>query len=315
MADSDNATYIMFDGHVELDNYRYVCFVLLLTVYVLIIGSNSVIVYIIWIHKNLHQPMYVFIAALLSNSVFFSTAIYPKLLTDLLSSVQLISLAACLCQFHLFYSLGGSEFFLLSAMAYDRYVSICKPLQYPNIMRKTTVAALLLGAWLLPFSQVLAVTAWSATKTLCRFTVPGVYCNNTIYKLQCGTSHSQTIVDMLVMLNVALLPVLFILFTYTRILIISHRSSREVRRKAVHTCLPHLIILINFSCLCVFDVITVRFATHFSKGVNFVMNLQIVLYHPLLNPIIYGLKMTEISKHLKRLCCPLKPKVCVCGDG
>lgn len=312
---ADNATYITFDGYVELDRYRYVYFVLLLTVYVLIIASNSVIVYIIWIHKNLHEPMYVFIAALLINSVFFSTAIYPKLLTDLLSEMQLISLAACLCQFHLFYSLGGSEFLLLSAMAYDRYVSICKPLQYPSIMRRSTVAVLLLAAWLLPSSQVLAITAWSAAKKLCRFTVRRVYCNNTIYKLHCEISDSQAIVDVFVLLNVALLPVLFILFTYTRILIISHRSSREVRRKAAHTCLPHLIILINFSCLCAFDVITVAFETRFSKGVSLVMNLQIILYHPLLNPIIYGLKMTEISKHLKRLFCPLQPKVCVRGDG
>lgn len=315
MADSDNATYITFDGYVELDKYRYVCFVLLLTMYVLIICSNCVIVYIIWIHQNLHEPMYFFIAALLINSVFFSTAIYPKLLTDLLSNMQLISLAACLCQFHLFYSLGGSEFLLLSAMAYDRYVSICKPLQYPNIMRKTTVAVLLLVAWLVPSSQVLAITAWSAAKKLCRFTVRGVYCNNTIYKLYCEISDSQAMVDMLILLNVALLPVLFILFTYTRILIISHRSGREVRRKAAHTCLPHLIILINFSCLCAFDVIIAALEAHISRGVNIVMKLQIILYHPLLNPIIYGLKMTEISKHLKRLFCPLKPKVCVRGDG
>lgn len=314
MADGDNATYITFDGYVELDKYRYVYFVLLLAVYVLIIGSNSLIVYIIWIHKNLHEPMYVFIAALLINSVFFSTAVYPKLLTDLLSKMQLISLAACLCQFHLFYSLGGSEFLLLLAMAYDRYVSICKPLQYPSIMRKSTVAVLLLAAWLLPSSQVLVITAWSAAKKLCRFTVSRIYCNNSIYKLHCESSDSQLIMDMFVLLNVALLPVLFILFTYTRILIITQRSSREVRRKAAQTCLPHLIILMNFSCLCAFDVITVALETHFSKGVSLVMNLQIILYHPLLNPIVYGLKMTEISKHLKGLFCPPKAKVCVRGD-
>ena len=106
--------------------------------------------------------------------------------------------------------------------------------------------------------------------------------------------------------NVALLPVLFILFTYTRILIITYQSSREVRRKAAQTCLPHLIVLINFSCLSVYDVIIVGLESDFPKIVHLIMPLQIILYHPLFNPIMYGLKMKEIYKHLKRLFCPAK---------
>merc|ERR1712035_31842 len=113
------------------------------TVYILIICCNFTIVCLIWIHKNLHEPMYIFIAALLLNSVVFSTALYPKLLIDFLSEQQIISYSACLFQYFIFYSLSGSEFLLLSAMAYDRYVSICKPLQYPTIMRKTTVSVFL----------------------------------------------------------------------------------------------------------------------------------------------------------------------------
>ena len=106
-----------------------------------------------------------------------------------------------------------------------------------------------------------------------------------------------------------LLPVLFILFTYTRILIITYRSSREVRRKAAQTCLPHLIVLINFSCLCAYDVIIVELESDFPKTVHLIMTLQIILYHPLFNPIMYGLKMKEIYKHLKRLFCPAKMKL------
>ncbi|XP_041858064.1 olfactory receptor 6N1-like [Melanotaenia boesemani] len=296
-----NITNVYLDGHVGLDKYKLIYFVIILIIYLLIIWSNSTIVYLIWIHKNLHEPMYIFIAALLINSVFWSTVIYPKLLVDFLSDTQVISYPACLLQFHMFYSLGGSEFLLLSAMAYDRYVSICKPLQYPNIMRKTTVSIFLILAWILPASQVAVPAGLSADKKLCSSTLKGVFCNNTIYKLQCHVSRAQIIHDTVILLNVAVLPVLFILFTYTRILMITYRSSRAVKRKAAQTCLPHLIVLVNFSILCAFDVVTIQLDSDFPKSLRLIMTLQLIMYHPLFNPIMYGLKMKEISKHLKGL--------------
>nr|AEA11053.1 odorant receptor [Larimichthys crocea] len=308
MDDTLNVTYLTFGGHVDVDRYRYVYFVIMFTIYILIICSNSVIVYLIWVHPNLHEPMYIFIAALLINSVLFSTTIYPKLLIDFLSDKQIISHQACLVQFHMFYSLVGAEFLLLAAMAYDRYVSICKPLQYPTIMSKTTVSIFLVSAWLLPACQLVLPTAMSAKEKLCRFILNGVFCNNTIYKLQCVISQARFVRDMVILLNVALVPVLFILFTYTRIFVISYRSSKEVRKKAAQTCLPHLIVLINFSCLCAYDVIVVGLEADFPKTFRLIMTLQMILYHPLFNPIMYGLKMREIHKHLKRLFFPAKIK-------
>ncbi|XP_070694395.1 olfactory receptor 13C9-like [Pempheris klunzingeri] len=298
-----NVTYITLDGYVDMDKYRYVYFVIMFTVYILIICSNSTIVYLIWIHQSLHEPMYIFIAALLVNSVLFSTVVYPKLLIDFLSEKQIISYSACLFQSFIYYSLGGSEFLLLAAMAFDRYVSICKPLQYVTIMRKTTVSKLLVLAWFLPTFQVAVVVAVNADQKLCRFTFTGIFCNTAINKLYCVLSKGQTIRIMITLFNVELLPLLFILFTYTRILIISYRSCREVRRKAAQTCLPHLIVLINFSCFCGYDVIATKLDSDFPKTVRLIMTLQVVLYNPLFNPIMYGLKMKEIYKHLKRLFC------------
>ncbi|XP_059199175.1 olfactory receptor 6N2-like [Centropristis striata] len=296
-----NVTFITLGGYVEMEKYRYVYFVILFIVYILIICSNYVIVYLIWIHQNLHEPMYIFIAALLLNSVLFSTTVYPKLLTDILSDKLRISYPACLFQFHIFYSLGGSEFLLLAAMSYDRYVSICKPLQYPTIMTKTTVNLFLVSAWILPAPQMAVATSLSAHKKLCRFTSEGVFCDNTIYKLQCVERKADIIFDMIVLLNVAVVPVLFILFTYTRIFLITYRSGREVRKKAAQTCLPHLIVLVNFCCLCSYDVLTAQLNLDFPKTIRLIMSLQIVMYHPLFNPIMYGLQMKEIYKHLKKL--------------
>ncbi|XP_033471956.2 olfactory receptor 6N2-like [Epinephelus lanceolatus] len=301
-----NVTYITLGGHVEVHKYRFLYFMIMFIVYILIICSNSTIVYLIVIHRNLHEPMYIFIAALLINSVLFSTAIYPKLLTDFLSEKQIISYSACLLQYFLFYTLGGAEFFLLSAMAYDRYVSICKPLQYPTIMRKTTVCIFLALAWFVPACQLVAHTTMSFDEKLCRFTLKAVFCNNSIYKLHCSTSRALTILGLVILLNVSFFPMLFILSTYAQIFRITYQSCRKVRKKAAETCLPHLLVLINFSLLCTYNVIIARLESDITKLANLIMTLQLVLYHPLVNPIIYGLKMKEISKHLKQLLCHRK---------
>ncbi|XP_034417768.1 olfactory receptor 11H2-like [Cyclopterus lumpus] len=306
MDDEVNATYITLDGYVEVSKYRYVYFFIIFTLYILIICSNSTILYLIWIHKNLHEPMYIFIAALLLNSIVFSTAMYPKLLVDILSDKQIISYSACLFQFYLFYTIGSSEFLLLSVMAYDRYVSICKPLQYPTIMRKTTVSIFLFFAWLLPACHIAVPTILSAKTKLCNFITKGIFCNNAIYELQCVRSRIIDIYGIVTLLDLAILPILFILFTYTKILIITYQSCKEVRKKAAETCLPHLLVLISFSCLSAYDVSVARVESNYPKTARLIMMLQIVLYHPLFNPLIYGLKMKEISKHLKKLFCSAK---------
>ncbi|XP_018544687.1 olfactory receptor 6N2-like [Lates calcarifer] len=298
-----NVTFITLDGYVELHKFRYLYFVIMFTVYILIICSNSTIICLIWIQQNLHEPMYTFIAALLLNSVLYSTTIYPKLLIDFLSDKQIISYSACLFQCFLYYSLNGSEFLLLLAMAYDRYVSICKPLQYPTIMNKTTVSIFLGLAWILPACQIAFPVAQSADTKLCNYILTGIFCNNSVYKLHCVTSQALSVYGVIVLLNVSLFPVLFIFFTYTKIFIITYRSHADVRKKAAQTCLPHLLVLINFSCLVTYDVIVVKLESDFPKTVRLIMTLQVILYHPLFNPIIYGLKMKEISKHIKRLFC------------
>ncbi|XP_078142291.1 olfactory receptor 6N2-like [Centroberyx gerrardi] len=296
-----NVTYITLAGHVEVHKYRYLYFVIMFTVYILIICSNSIIVYLICIHKSLHEPMYIFIAALLLNSILFSTAIYPKLLIDFLSEKQIISYPACLFQGFIYYSFGGSEFLLLSAMAYDRYVSICKPLQYPTIMRMTTVKVTLILAWILPACQLLGTAILNATIKICKSVLNGIYCDNAVSKLSCGNTTAQNVLGVVILLNIALLPMLFIVFTYARILIISYNSSKDVKKKAAQTCVPHLLVLINFSILCTFDVVKNRVESDLPKTVRLIMTLQLIVYHPLFNPIIYGLAMKEISKHLKVL--------------
>ncbi|KAK2840432.1 hypothetical protein Q5P01_014172 [Channa striata] len=301
-----NDTYFTFHGHVDLNKYRFLYFFIMFTVYLLIIFFNVSIVFLICIYKNLHEPMYIFIAALLMNAIVYSTNIYPKLLLDFVSDKQMTSYAACLFQFFLFCMLSGSEFMLLSVMSYDRYVSICKPLQYPTIMRKTRVSVFLVLAWSVPACHV-AVTVMLTVKTkMCTSNIKGIFCNNAIYGLQCAQSKILTIYGVVALLDLAVLPVLFIVFTYTKILVIAYRSSREVRKKAAETCLPHLLVLISSFCFSVYDISIARVDSNLSSTTRLIMTLQKVVYHPLFNPLIYGLKMKEISKHLKKLFCSCK---------
>jgi len=301
-----NITYISLGGLVEVEKYRYLYFVIMLTVYVFIICSNSTVVCLIVIHKNLHEPMYIFIAALLINSVLFSTNIYPKLLIDFLSEKQMISYQACLLQIFSFYALTCSEFLLLAAMSYDRYVSICKPLQYPTIMRTKNVGILLFLAWLVPACHIAVPVIGNANPKLCSFTLQGIFCNNSLNNLFCVNSKALLTYGLVVLFNLALLPLLFILFTYTNILIIAYKSCGEVRKKAAQTCVPHLLALVNYSFLVTYDMIIVRMDSDFPKTARFVMTMQIITCNPLFNPIIYGLKMKEIYKHLKGFFCQAK---------
>ncbi len=146
----------------------------------------------------------------------------------------------------------------------------------------------------------------NANRKLCKFTLKGIFCNNSIYKLHCVNSRALSMYGVIVLLNIVFFPMLYIVFTYTKILIISYRSCREVRTKAAQTCLPHLIVLISFSLLCSYDIVITRLESDVPKTARLIMTLQVVLYHPLFNPIIYGLKMKDISKHLKKLFCQAK---------
>ncbi|KAM4730672.1 olfactory receptor 13C2-like [Anableps anableps] len=271
----------------------------MLIVYILIFCCNGTIVYLICVHKNLHEPMYILIAALLFNSVIYSTTVYPKLLIDFLSERQNIKYSACIFQLFIFYSLAGTEFLLLAAMAFDRYVSICKPMRYQTIMRKTTVKVFMVLAYCVPACHIGGEAILISEAKLCNSNLNGMFCNNAIFNLHCVKSRALTIFGVVSLLNLAIVPVLFTIFTYTKILVISYQSSKTFRRKAADTCVPHLLVLINFSCLSTYEVIIARVESDFPNTARFIMAFQLLLYQPLFNPFIYGLKMKEISKHLK----------------
>ncbi|XP_060797906.1 olfactory receptor 52D1-like [Neoarius graeffei] len=300
---STNFTYLSLEGHVELENYRYIYFILALSVYMMIICFNTVIIFVIFKKKRFHEPMYIFIAALLCNSLFGSTALYPKLLIDLLSEKQTVSYNVCLFQAFCLYTYAASEFTLLSAMAYDRYVSICNPLLYANAVKMSTVRKLLFLSWFLPCCEIGGIVILTSQLPLCNFKLNRIYCDNfSVVKLSCKKTSLNNIYGLFIFVIAVFPPVIFILYSYARILTVCLKNSKDFRRKALKTCLPHLLIFINFSVNSSFEIINNRLE---SKQIPHIMamilSLEYVLIPPLFNPVIYGLKLQEIYNDAKKI--------------
>ncbi|XP_036421347.1 olfactory receptor 6N2-like [Colossoma macropomum] len=298
---STNVTYLSLEGHVELEKYRYVYFIICLTVYILIIFCNTVVISVIYKSKHLHEPMYIFIAALLCNSLFGTAALYPKLLTDFLSEKQIISLEACLFQAFCIYTYGTSEFTLLSAMAYDRYVSICKPLQYATLVKMSTVKKILFVCWFVPSCEI-GISIILTYRQLCKFKLNRIYCNNySIAKLSCGDISAMNSYGLFILSIAVFPPVFFIIYSYIRIIDVCLKNSKEFRRKALQTCFPHLFIFISFSITGCFEVINSRLEGNVPHLFAMIMSVENLVISPLLNPIIYGLKLQEIWNQIKLL--------------
>uniref|UniRef100_A0A3B1K8X7 Olfactory receptor n=1 Tax=Astyanax mexicanus TaxID=7994 RepID=A0A3B1K8X7_ASTMX len=297
-----NVTYLTLEGHIELEKYRYVYFLISLAVYLLIICCNSVVISIICANKSLHEPMYIFIAALLCNALCGTTAFYPKLLIDLLSERPAISREACI--FHAFwlYTYAAAEFTLLSAMAYDRYVSICKPLQYATLVKMSTVKKLLFICWFWPSCQNSIAIILTFQLRLCQFKINRIYCNNyAVVRLSCGDTTANNLYGLYNLTVVVFPPVIFVIFSYIRILTVCLKNSKDFRRKALQTCFPHLIIFISFTITTFFEVINSRLEGNVPHLFAMIMSMENLVIPPLINPVIYGLKMQEIFNRIKKM--------------
>ncbi|KAI5108464.1 odorant receptor, family E, subfamily 128, member 10, partial [Silurus meridionalis] len=295
--------YLTLEGHVDLQNYRYVYFLITLTVYMCIIVFNTVVISVIFMNKHLHEPMYIFISALLCNALFGATALYPKLLSDLLSEKPMVTLEMCLFQAFCMYTYASSEFALLSAMAYDRYVSICKPLQYATLVKMSTVRKLLFFSWFLPCSEIGIGAILISQLPLCKFKVDRIYCDAySVIKLSCREISLNNLYGLFIFIIAVFPPVIFVIFSYVRILSVCVKNSKDFRRKALQTCLPHLLIFIIFFVNICFEIVNNRLeSTQIPHIISMILSVDFLLIPPLFNPIIYGLKLQEIWKSTRRL--------------
>uniref|UniRef100_A0A3P8WWS3 Olfactory receptor n=1 Tax=Cynoglossus semilaevis TaxID=244447 RepID=A0A3P8WWS3_CYNSE len=295
----DNGTVItMFflSGLNETRNQRYVLFALSLLYYCAILLVNIALVVTVILDKNFHEPMYIFLCVLCINGLFGTTGFFPKFLWDLLSPLHVISYSGCLVQALVMYSYVCSDLSVLAVMAYDRYVAICRPLQYHAVMSKPKVIKLVVYSWVTPVVVIGTNISLTSRLKLCSPFIPRLYCVNwIIVTLACFMT--DTIVNNVVAYTTILIYVfhgVLIVWSYMYV-ILKCVHSMDNRAKFMQTCVPHVLSLFTFLFTILFDIMTIRFGSkNFPQMFKNFVAIEFLVIPPLMNPLIYGFKLTKI---------------------
>ncbi|XP_067399190.1 olfactory receptor 4Q3-like [Emydura macquarii macquarii] len=276
-------------------------FALVLACYSASLLGNLLIVVTVWVDSGLlRSPMYFFLANLSLIDTALGSVAAPKMLGDLLSQGDTISYAGCMAQLFFLHFLGGSEMFLLTLMAYDRYVAICRPLSYANTMHRHRCLGLLAACWagglLHSASQLALVTRlpFCGPRELDNF-----YCDvPQVVRLACTDTY---VVEILMVANsglISLLCFLVLLGSYGVILVtLRGRFGGGGGWKALSTCSAHLMVVSFIFMPCVF----VYLRPFSSSRMDKMASLFYTIITPVLNPVIYTLRNREVKEAIRRL--------------
>ncbi|XP_041856936.1 olfactory receptor 146-like [Melanotaenia boesemani] len=293
----------------ETRHHRLALFFLSLLCYCIIILVNVSLILIIILDNSLHEPMYIMLCAFCMNGLYGTAGFYPKFLWDLLSPVHIISYSGCLFQALVIYSFAGSDLSILAVMAYDRYLAICRPLEYNSVMSKQKAVKLLCFSWLISFCIVGTNIFLTFRLKLCSPFLSRLFCVNwSIVALACFPA--ETAVNNIVAFITIIIYVfyaLFIIWSYMY-LIKTCVNSLEKRAKFMQTCVPHLVSLLTFAVTVLFDLMTIRFSsTALPQFFQNFVAIEFLVIPPILNPFIYGFKLTKIRiKLLGVVTCKIK---------
>ncbi|XP_051260397.1 olfactory receptor 142-like [Dicentrarchus labrax] len=293
-------TIFFLSGLNETKSHRFTLFSLTLLYYCMILLVNLSLIVTIILDKHLHEPMYILLCTFCMNGLYGTTGFYPKFLWDLLSPVHAISYSACLVQALVIYSFALGDLSILSVMAYDRYVAICRPLEYHSIMSKQRLIKLACFSWLTPFC-IMATNIFLASRLkLCSPHIARLFCMNwIIVKLACFPA--ETIINNIVAYITIIVYVfhgVFIVWSYMY-LIKMCMNSIENRAKFMQTCVPHLTSLLVFLVTILFDVMNTRFGSkNFTQTFQNFIAIEFLIIPPLMNPLIYGFKLTKIRNRI-----------------
>ncbi|KAM9319752.1 olfactory receptor 52D1-like [Gastrophryne carolinensis] len=284
-----------------LTSARYLYATIVLFGYLLILTfSGAVITASLTLHNIKNDPLYIFLSALCLNGVYGGSAFFPSLFVNLLQKTQMISYIGCLAQVFCVHTYGSFEYTILTAMAYDRYVFIGNPLRYHSIMTSSKVLKLVLGALVYSCMWVGTNLILTIRLPLCSSQILKIYCDNfSVVRLSCANTTVNNIFG-LIATTAAVGPTsLLIFYSYASIFKVCRRFSREVKSKALQTCSPHLIVLANFMISTLFEVLLHRTdPTTLPYELRILMTLQFLVVSPILNPLIYGLKVKEIKEKI-----------------
>ncbi|XP_036965942.1 olfactory receptor 1D2-like [Acanthopagrus latus] len=300
MDNVSDITMFFLSGLNETNNHRFILFFLTLLCYCVILLVNISVIVTIIMDNNLHEPMYILLCTFFMNSLYGTIGFYPKFLWDLLSPVHVISYSGCLVQVQVIASFVFTDLSILSVMAYDRYVAICRPLEYHSVMSKQRLIILVCFSWMTPFCISGINVFLTSRLKLCSQHIAKIYCMNwMIVKLACFPA--ETAVNSIVVyitVFIYLFHGIFIVLSYMY-LIKTCANSIENRAKFMQTCVPHLTSLLIFLVNILSDVIFMRFGSKdFPQALKNFVALEYLVIPPLLNPFIYGFKLSKIRNRI-----------------
>ncbi|XP_037377317.1 olfactory receptor 4X1-like [Talpa occidentalis] len=299
MAATSNVTQIILLGLSQNRDVQKIISVIFLLMYTAIVLGNGLIVVTIMASKGLTSPMYFFLGFLSFVEICYSSVTVPKLILDSFMETEVISVKGCITQIFFLHFLGGTEIFLLTVMAYDRYVAICKPLHYTVIMNRRVCSLLVgaaLGGGLLHSAGqtfLLFQLPFCGSKTLDHY-----FCDvHPVLKMACSDTF---LIGVLIIANggpVSVISFVVLLTSYVVILHSLRSQSSEGRRKALSTCASHVAVVGLFFIPCSF--------VYMRPCVTFPADKIVAVFYtvvtPLLNPVIYSFRNAEVKNAVKRL--------------
>ncbi|KAM9215138.1 LOW QUALITY PROTEIN: olfactory receptor 6C74-like [Leptosomus discolor] len=273
-------------------------FVVLCIIYISIIIGNLVIVTTSIVDRGLHVPMY-FIWNFSLLEMGFTSSVIPKVLFNL-TGEKTISVVGCFIHFFfLCFIFGMTEFLLLAAMSFDRYVAICYPLSYSTIISNGLCSSLVLGSRGLSFAFLLGPSIVVFQLPFCNQNVSHFFCDSApLGKLSCTETPVLDLVNFIGVFSFLVTLIITVLSYANIIATILHISSASGRQKAFSTCASHLIVVFisDRSCIFMYAKPTHKGRLDISKGVA---TLNMVVF-PLLNPFIFSLRNRQVQKALQK---------------
>ncbi|XP_060489580.1 olfactory receptor 7A17-like [Panthera onca] len=277
-------------------------FGLFLSMYLVTFIGNLLIILAIITDSHLHTPMYFFLSNLsLADICFISTTI-PKMLLNIQTQSKVITYAGCITQLYFFMLFGDLDNFLLTVMAYDRFVAICHPLHYTIIMNPRLCGLLLLASWIMTALHSLLQSLMVLQLSFCEeLEIPHFFCElNQLIHLACSDTFLNDLVMYFATGLVAIVPLTGILFSYSKIVTSIFRiSSAGGKYKAFSTCGSHLSVVSLFygTGLGVY----LSSAAAQNSRASAIASVMYTVVTPMLNPFIYSLKNKDIKQALKKL--------------
>ncbi|KAF7236013.1 Olfactory receptor 11L1 [Varanus komodoensis] len=307
MLNGTSAPEFILLGFPELQEFRFLLFITFLVVYLFVLLGNALIILISKMDIGLRIPMYFFLSNFSFLEMCYTSVTVPRLLGDFLTGPHAVSLWTCLTQMYFFFFFGTTEFFLLATMAFDRYLAICHPLQYPVLMDNHACISLALGSWLsgflTPFLPIAFISQlpFNSSNQLDHF-----FCDTgPLIKLSTGDTFMAEAVVFLVSAVIVLLSFILTLISYALIVsTICRIPSASGRHKAFSTCFSHLMVVTIFYGTVIFMYLCPRFGQ--ASETDKVVSVFYAVLTPVLNPIIYTLRNKDVKRALRKVLSQVK---------